>query len=151
LWGRFSLRNTLSRTEIIHDPVKFLEIVDNHRFNVLRVDTPAPQMAMVTYEPRNCFVEENPVTNVVISLFTTSAARLRLLVSMERVYSYTGAELLYTDTYVFALNIQLKICMCTKISGKILINEFICLEILLSTRIGRPLETPFLVDLILEI
>lgn len=56
---------------------------------------------MVTYLPREFFVNENPCTNVVISLFTTSSARLKLLNAMETVAYTKDCELLYTDTYIY--------------------------------------------------
>ena len=91
------MKNHLSRTELIKDPVKYVELMDNHRINIMRVDTPGEKIAMVTYEPKEYFVDEHPSTNVVISLMTTSAARLRLLEAMEKVVA-SGAEILYTDT-----------------------------------------------------
>jgi hypothetical protein len=54
-------------------------------------------MAMITYTPKQYFTEENQATNVVISLFTTSAARLSLLYAMEQVIKKPDAEILYTD------------------------------------------------------
>ena len=106
LWGRFSLRNRLSKFELTDDYFQFLELINNHRTTVLRVDCPAPRLVSVTYEPREFFICENPATNVVISLFTTSAGRLRLLEAMEKVDQCPGAQCLYTDTVYFS-NLQL--------------------------------------------
>jgi hypothetical protein len=50
------------------------------------------------HAPKQFFVEENAATNVAISLYTTSAARLRLLGAMEKVVKSPGAEILYTNT-----------------------------------------------------
>ena len=92
------MKNHLSRTELITDPVKYVDLLDNHRVIITRVDCPAPKLAMVTYEPKEYFIDEHPATNVVISLITTSTARLRLFEAMERILACPGAEILYTDT-----------------------------------------------------
>jgi hypothetical protein len=98
LWGRFSLRNQLSRTEYVREPARFVEILDDHRLIVQKIDLVGPKLAMMMYKPKNAFVTEHKATNVAISLFTTSAARLRLLEAMEKVVAQPHAELLYTDT-----------------------------------------------------
>jgi hypothetical protein len=91
------LRNRLSKSELIQDPAVFVELLNNHRVEIQRLDMVGPKIAMVTHVPRESFVDENPTTNVVISLYTTSSARLRLLDAMEMVKD-SGAEIYYTDT-----------------------------------------------------
>lgn len=103
LWGRFGLRNDLSKTELITDPCRYVSLLRNHRIEIQRVDLPIPGLIMLTYKPKKCFISENPTTNVVISLYTSSAARIRLLKAMEDVHLTPGCELLYTDTVKFVL------------------------------------------------
>ena len=49
LWGRFSLRNQLSKTAITDDPVQFLKYLNDHRIEIKRVDQPSPNIMMLTY------------------------------------------------------------------------------------------------------
>uniref|UniRef100_A0A914NIX4 DNA-directed DNA polymerase n=1 Tax=Meloidogyne incognita TaxID=6306 RepID=A0A914NIX4_MELIC len=44
------------------------------------------------------WIEEHECSNIVISLWTTSAARIHLLRAMQQVVRAEGCTLLYTDT-----------------------------------------------------
>ena len=101
LWGRFALRNDLSKTELTTDPVRFVNLLRDNKVKIQRVDNPKPGLMMVMYKPKKEFIKESPNTNVVISLYTTASARLKLLEAMEKVQGTEGAELLYTDTVIF--------------------------------------------------
>jgi hypothetical protein len=72
--------------------------LNNHRIELQRVDSLSEKLAAVTYQPKVFFVDEHPATNVVISLFTTSAARIKLLEAMEKIVRCHGCDILYTDT-----------------------------------------------------
>ncbi|HKQ21133.1 MAG TPA: hypothetical protein VJS91_03760 [Nitrososphaeraceae archaeon] len=80
------------------DPVRFVNLLRDNKIKVQRVDNPKPGLMMIMYKPKKEFVKESPNTNVVISLYTTASARLKLLEAMEKVHASEGAELLYTDT-----------------------------------------------------
>ena len=75
----------------------------DHSIEIQRVDLPQKGLIMITYKPRRYFVKTGPSTNVTLSLFTTSAARLKLLDAMETVEACPGTKLLYTDTVIFCL------------------------------------------------
>uniref|UniRef100_A0A183C555 DNA-directed DNA polymerase n=1 Tax=Globodera pallida TaxID=36090 RepID=A0A183C555_GLOPA len=79
LWGKFSMRNTLSKTEI----------VDNME---------RPGVVRVKYAKKAEFIKEHNVSNIILSLWTTSAARIKLYEYMEQVYRAKGCKLLYCDT-----------------------------------------------------
>ena len=98
LWGRFSLRNQLSRTVIISDPYDLAEYFDNPKFELNDVYTLNRDLVLVTYTPKTEFVEENSSSNVVLSLWTTSAARIKLLKSLQAVAKTPNCEILYMDT-----------------------------------------------------
>ena len=53
---------------------------------------------LVTYTSKTEFVEENSSYNVVLSLWTTSAARIKLLKALQTVADTPNCEILYTDT-----------------------------------------------------
>jgi hypothetical protein len=57
-----------------------------------------PDIAMITYTTKQEFIEEHSCSNVVISLWTTSAARIKLLKSLQKVAQTPRCEILYTDT-----------------------------------------------------
>nr|CAD2198086.1 unnamed protein product [Meloidogyne enterolobii] len=99
LWGRFSLRNFgLSKTLITDDPCEFSSYLDNHKIDVTGIDTLTDHTALISYMEKKEFVEEHECSNIVISLWTTSAARIHLLRAMQKVARTPGCTLLYTDT-----------------------------------------------------
>lgn len=53
---------------------------------------------MITYSTKMEFIEEHATSNLLISIWTTSAARLRLLDALQCVARKPGAEILYYDT-----------------------------------------------------
>ena len=53
---------------------------------------------LVTYTSKTEFVEENSSSNVVLSLWTTSAARIKLLKALQTIADTPHCEILYTDT-----------------------------------------------------
>jgi hypothetical protein len=86
LWGRFSLRNGLAKTIIAECPSELRQYLDNKAIVVSRLDELTPDFVMITYEPADdMFVEENGSSNIVISLWTTSCARIRLLKELRKV------------------------------------------------------------------
>ncbi|KAL3081620.1 hypothetical protein niasHS_009079 [Heterodera schachtii] len=52
----------------------------------------------VLYKPKKNFIVEHTSSNIVLSLWTTSRARLKLFDYMLQCYNTPGTELLYTDT-----------------------------------------------------
>jgi hypothetical protein len=53
---------------------------------------------LINFKDKEQFIEENPFSNVVLSLFTTSAARIELFKALNKVTNTPGCELLYCDT-----------------------------------------------------
>ncbi|KAL3122664.1 hypothetical protein niasHT_009561 [Heterodera trifolii] len=99
LWGRFSLRNFgLSQTLVTDDPAVLAEYLDNRSLEVTAIDELDAEHILISYETKKEWVEENSCSNIVISLWTTSAARLLLLKSMQKVVRTPSCQLLYTDT-----------------------------------------------------
>jgi hypothetical protein len=99
LWGRFSLRNHgLSQVHITRDPVELREFLDARDKDVTSIDELNPKTIMIGYEMKKEWISEHNSSNVVISLFTTSYARLLLLKAMQKVVRSPNCVLLYTDT-----------------------------------------------------
>jgi hypothetical protein len=53
---------------------------------------------MISYAPKEEFAEPNDASNVIISLWTTSAARVKLLKSLQKVSCTSDSTVLYMDT-----------------------------------------------------
>ncbi|KAI1694024.1 DNA polymerase type b, organellar and viral domain-containing protein [Ditylenchus destructor] len=71
LWGRLALRNDLSKTKIIYDPEELNQLHCDNRIEINSIDFLDDDMdyIMVTYSPKEGYVEENPSSNILISLY----------------------------------------------------------------------------------
>jgi hypothetical protein len=98
LWGRFALRNDLSKTKFVRDPADLRRMLEDKKINVIDVYEVTDLILMVTYEMGELFIEENANSNLVLALWTTSAARCMLLRELQRVARTPGCLLLYCDT-----------------------------------------------------
>uniref|UniRef100_A0A1I8BQI9 DNA-directed DNA polymerase n=1 Tax=Meloidogyne hapla TaxID=6305 RepID=A0A1I8BQI9_MELHA len=99
LWGRFSLRNFgLSQCTITDRPSTLRKMMDDVSKEVSGVDELTPLVVLISHLTKKDWVEEHECSNVVISLWTTSMARLHLLKAMQQVVRTPGCTLLYTDT-----------------------------------------------------
>ncbi|KAL7080356.1 hypothetical protein ACQ4LE_000096 [Meloidogyne hapla] len=98
LWGRFSLRNTLSKSFITDSPAELRRFAENKSIEVNTVDKLTPDTILITYDSKNEFIEEHQTSNIVISLWTTSMARIHLLRAMQKIVGAPGCSLLYGDT-----------------------------------------------------
>jgi hypothetical protein len=97
LWGRFSLRNNLSKSKIIENPAEFLQLLDDYTIEIAGIEQLNEEAILVTWITKDEYIVENPTSSIVISLWTTSAARCKLYEYMKKVHE-SGAKLLYTDT-----------------------------------------------------
>jgi len=83
LWGRFSLRNKLSKTRVLTSPAELAALMDDYRLEINSIDRLNDDTLMVTTTEKDEFVKEHPSSNIIISLWTTSAARTALARSAE--------------------------------------------------------------------
>ncbi|KAF7627112.1 hypothetical protein Mgra_00009622 [Meloidogyne graminicola] len=98
LWGRFSLRNTLSKSVVTDSPYELREYATNNSIEIQSIDKLTEETILITYKPKDEFIIEHETSNIVISLWTTSAARIRLLKAMQKVAESPGCNILYGDT-----------------------------------------------------
>uniref|UniRef100_A0A914KQ08 DNA-directed DNA polymerase n=1 Tax=Meloidogyne incognita TaxID=6306 RepID=A0A914KQ08_MELIC len=98
LWGRFSLRNTLSKTFLTDSPAELKKFMENKSIEVNTIDKLTQDTILITYDRKNEFIEEHQTSNIVISLWTTSMARVHLLKAMQKIVGAPGCSLLYGDT-----------------------------------------------------
>ncbi|KAL3099811.1 hypothetical protein niasHT_028589 [Heterodera trifolii] len=69
------------------------------RYNEISAIIPlTDDVIRVSYKQKKNFIDEHATSNIVLSLWTTSCARLKLLDYMNQVDRSESAELLYTDT-----------------------------------------------------
>ena len=97
LWGRFALRNKLSKTTVTKDPFELRQFLEDPKIEAY-VDELSDDMFLITYNTKEEFIEEHGSSNVLLSLWTTSAARIHLLKLLQKVDSTSGCEILYMDT-----------------------------------------------------
>ena len=88
----------LIETRIISQPAEFGEMLDSRSIHIKDIDQLTHEMVMVSYEKKKEWVEEHKTSNVMVSLWTTSCARLLLLKMMQAVGASEGCTLLYTGT-----------------------------------------------------
>uniref|UniRef100_A0A914KQQ5 DNA-directed DNA polymerase n=1 Tax=Meloidogyne incognita TaxID=6306 RepID=A0A914KQQ5_MELIC len=98
LWGRFSLRNTLTKSHITDSPTELRNFVENKSIEVNSIDKLTESTVLINYETKNEFIEEHQTSNIVISLWTTSMARINLFRAMQKISGTQGCSLLYGDT-----------------------------------------------------
>ncbi|KAL3111279.1 hypothetical protein niasHT_013321 [Heterodera trifolii] len=104
LWGRFALRNRLTKTEIVECHAELAKLLNDSKIEVSSIDQLTEKFWMVCYKAKDEHVVEHSSSNVAIALWTTSAARIHLLESLKKVYGPApGVErydthILYMDT-----------------------------------------------------
>uniref|UniRef100_A0A914N3P3 DNA-directed DNA polymerase n=4 Tax=Meloidogyne TaxID=189290 RepID=A0A914N3P3_MELIC len=99
LWGRFSLRNFgLSQCVVTDDPAMYIKYSNDPSIIIDTVEGLTEDVILISYIKKKEFVEEHDSSNVIISLWTTSAARIHLLHAMQQVVRTPDCKLLYTDT-----------------------------------------------------
>lgn len=90
------MRNNLTKTEIITDPARFCELVHDETLRIDNVDMISDKVIYVTYRSKRDFTVENDSSNIFVSLWTTSMARVHLYGLMKAVTDDPLCELLYT-------------------------------------------------------
>lgn len=70
--------------------------LSNQTIQISAIDQLSPETVMITYETKKEYIVENEGSNVVISAWTTSAARIHLLNAMRKIENCPGAKILYT-------------------------------------------------------
>ena len=94
LWGKFGQRSNMSQTKYVTEVSKFYEILlddklDNKNFQFINDDK-----VQMTYNFKDQFVDNSKTTNVYITCFTISHARLMLYTKLD----YLNEKVLYFDT-----------------------------------------------------
>ncbi|XP_072377781.1 uncharacterized protein [Diabrotica undecimpunctata] len=94
LWGKFGQRMNMKQTEYVVDIKRWYEVLMNDKINLTNVTFINDNIAQVSYDYKDVFVEDPTSTNIFVALFTTSNARLRLYEMIDRL----GEAVAYFDT-----------------------------------------------------
>ena len=88
------MRPNLPRTEFVDGPGKLFELLESDEVQMNDVNFQGENFAKITYQFNDSFVNVNDTINVVIAVFTTAWARLKLYDLMEKL----GPRISYHDT-----------------------------------------------------
>ncbi|XP_065208479.1 uncharacterized protein LOC135837206 [Planococcus citri] len=94
LYGKFGQRNNISQTEFITEPSRFYEILLDESIEINNTFFISEELIQVNFTYKNNFVENSFNTNVMIALYTTANARLRLFEVLDEL----GMKVIYCDT-----------------------------------------------------
>jgi hypothetical protein len=92
------MRNNLTICELVSSGERLQELASDRRLENVCPSYVTSKLMLVTYERKTDFVSAHARYNIVLSLFTTAAARLKLYEYMDTIVSTPGCRLLYTDT-----------------------------------------------------
>ncbi|VDO12277.1 unnamed protein product [Brugia timori] len=94
LWGKFGQRQNMPQTEFVSDAYRFYQILMDERLKDINVLYVSPEMVQVNYKMRDTYVKNNYNTNILIALYTTANARLKLYEELSRL----DQDVMYCDT-----------------------------------------------------
>ena len=94
LWGKFGQRSNISQMKYITEVSEFYEILLDDKLDNISFQFINDNMAQMTYNFKDQFVDNSKNTNIYIACFTTSHARLMLYNKLD----YLKEKVLYFDT-----------------------------------------------------
>jgi hypothetical protein len=97
-WGKFAQSCSYHQTEIIDDPSLLHARLEDKRIDVVSLDQLSADQIIVTSVPRHEYVESGAHNNIVVSMWTTAMARIKLYQAMKEILNVPQATLLYCDT-----------------------------------------------------
>jgi len=110
LWGRFALRNQLSTTVFVNNDTELAKYLNDKHIEIEQCEQMTERTFMVVYKTKEEHCREHDCSNLILALWTTSAARVHLLKEMQRVLERKDTRILYYGFYFqFALYANLQI------------------------------------------
>ena len=94
LWGKFGQKSNMSQTKYVKEVSEFYEILLDDKLDNIKFQFINDDMVQMTYNFKDQFVDNSKNTNVYITCFTTSHARLMLYNKLD----YLKEKVLYFDT-----------------------------------------------------
>ena len=86
----------------------------NPKHEISQIIPVSQHVLRVSYRIVNDYIRENETSNIIVSLFTTSLARLKLLSYLQMIERVPGTSICYVDTDSV---IQIRLSICFKILG----------------------------------
>jgi len=83
---------------VINNYAEYNNLYNDSRIEISQIIPMNEETFRVSYRNKIEFVEENETSNLVISLFTTSIARLKLFSYLRTIEKTPGCKILYVDT-----------------------------------------------------
>ena len=93
-WGRFAMGTNKSQYKLIRDPVEWLNLIGNDRYEVQAADFSHKKYLQVYFTESSNTFDSNSNVNVALAAFVTCHARLKLLEEITKI----GERVLYVDT-----------------------------------------------------
>ncbi|XP_020297948.1 uncharacterized protein LOC109862333 [Pseudomyrmex gracilis] len=93
-WEKFGQQLNLTSTEVAKSQERLLSLLSNPEHEVINILSVNDEVIYVSWRMRDKAVVPSPITNVIIAVYTTAQARLRLYEYLERL----GERVLYYDT-----------------------------------------------------
>lgn len=83
----FALRNRLTATVIINNQIDLMEILENEKIDINLLEQLDEKNWMIGYKTKEEEIVEHDCSNIIIALWTTSAARVYMLQNLYKLCS----------------------------------------------------------------
>ena len=127
LWGKFGQRSNMSQTKYVTEVSEFYEIILDDKLDNINFQFINDDMAQMTYNFKDQFVDNSNNTNIYIACFTTSHSRLMLYNKLdylkEKVLYFDTDSIIYADDGTKTVNTgDMLGDMTDELSGKVITN-----------------------------
>ena len=83
---------------MFNNPLDYLSCILNPKHEISQIVLVSQHVLRVSYRIVNDYIRENETSNIIVSLFTTSLARLKLLSYLQMIERVPGTSICYVDT-----------------------------------------------------
>ena len=107
LWGKLGQRTNMTQTKYITEPSKLYEILLDDKLDNVNYQFVNDEMVQMNYNLKDQFVDNSKNTNIFLTCFTTSHARLMLYEKLDKlkdkVIYYDTDSIIYADNGIDSL------------------------------------------------
>jgi hypothetical protein len=65
LWGKFSMRNTLAKSEVITEPSEYFKLLFDYKKEINMIEFLSKDTARIVYKDKKEYIEEHNSSNIV--------------------------------------------------------------------------------------
>jgi hypothetical protein len=98
LWGRFALRNQLSKTVLVNNDAQLAEYLNDHKIEFSLIDQIDDFTTMLVFRTKDEFIMENASSNIIVAAWTTACGRVQLLKALQKLLKRKDVRIIYMDT-----------------------------------------------------